>query len=580
MKILKLTIGKRLALGFGLLLAILLSAVMYASSRLNELQRVENELVSSTILPLAASELVGEINKSLAILRGYLVLGTPILKKQRQQVWDNIDAQMAVLKSNKTSTLSIIGYAEKLRALEVSLKQYRSAQDEAEAVAHTDAEQPAQAMYQDKVQPVVIRLLAAINQLTTVEQGLPATPERKELLGLFANASASLSLGLAATRSYLINGDKTFKATFASQWTVNTSNYYNIGQKRYLLNSEQEKLFNEYTTYRDKFAGMVDQLFAIRESKRWNMSQYLLGTKAAPLSVLSLQLVDEVSALQRNQLNREVGKLNALNDDISNVLKITGIGSLVVGFLVAFIITRSVTRPVLAMTKTLKKVSRNGDYSERLEVTGRDEISESALAFNRLMDETQSALSELNKVMGRIAEGDLSTRINGEYKGDLNAIKEVTNRSLDNAERAEQIKQEFEAEAAAVADENARVRQALDSVSNNIMLANSELDVIYINNATRTMLVETADDFAKEIPGFNPKNVVGNSIDAFHRDPSRQRKILENLTTQFTSEFFVGDKVMSITAMPIFNNDGERLGVVIEWTDRTAEVAIEREIDA
>ncbi|PQJ95191.1 hypothetical protein [Chromatium okenii] len=41
-----------------------------------------------------------------------------------------------------------------------------------------------------------------------------------------------------------------------------------------------------------------------------------------------------------------------------------------------------------------------------------------------------------------------------------------------------------------------------------------------------------------------------------------------------------GGHNFQLVANPVFNSDGERLGTVVEWLDRTAEVAAERELDA
>lgn len=132
MKILKITIGKRLALGFGLLLAILVAAVTLSNHQLAELQRTEDMLVSRTLpSTLAASELVSEINRSLAILRGYLVLGNRNLVTERQAVWQQIDKQIARLQENESNKYNIIGYAEALSGLATTLEQFRQAQREA-----------------------------------------------------------------------------------------------------------------------------------------------------------------------------------------------------------------------------------------------------------------------------------------------------------------------------------------------------------------------------------------------------------------------------------------------------------------
>ncbi|MEZ8141985.1 MULTISPECIES: methyl-accepting chemotaxis protein [Enterovibrio] len=574
------TIGKRLALGFGLVLAILVAAVTLSSTRLTDVQHVEQELVGSTFsASLASHQLVAEVNKSLAILRGYLVLGNPEFKEERQAVWESIDKQLKVLDSEiESEHQQMNGYKEKLATLTESLRQYRAAQDDAERIAHTVDEQPAMKIYAQQGEPIVVELIDSINRLTSIERGLPATPKRKELLGLFAESSASFSLGLASIQSYLLSGDPAFKSTFSQQWTTNTILFDTLEEHKHLLTREQVRYYNDYAGYRDQFSPVVMQLFAVRDSDQWNMSQYLLGTKASPLATLSLVLIGEIVELQNEALKNEVEKLNSLNKEIGTVLKLTGFFGIILGILVAFLITRSVTSPLIRMTKSLKTVSRCGDYSLRLDVKGNDEISQSSEAFNSLMTATQSALSEINTVMAKISEGDLSIRIQGDYRGDLLSIKEATNRSLNNAELAEHAKREAEEASKDIAEENAQVRQALDCVSNNIMLANSSNQIIYLNDAAKNMLIDAQDDFGKEIKNFNPSKIIGEHIDVFHRVPSKQQNILAKLTTPFRSEFFVGDRVMSINAMPMIGLAGDRIGTVIEWKDRTAEVAIEREI--
>ncbi|MBE1275659.1 methyl-accepting chemotaxis protein [Enterovibrio baiacu] len=578
--ILHFTIGKRLVLGFGLVLAIMGSAIIFSNSRLAELQRVEDNLVNDTFpTSLAGSALMGEINKSLAVLRGYLVLGDVSLIAERQDVWKNIDAQLAILKANELSKAEK-DYQDVLFELSKKLQQLRLEQDDAENIAHTMDEQPAMKIFENEALPDIVSLVATVRQLSAIEQTLPATPERKKMLGHFAETSASFSLALSAVRSYLLSGDPLFKAAYLQHWTTNSSNFYAIEESQHLLTAEQKVLFNEYASKRNHLSPLVDRMFDIRDSERWNMSQYLVGSKAAPTAESALALVQKMVDIQTLALEQNVSLLKEWNASVVTVLRISGVFGLLIGAVIAFVITRSVARPLLGTTRRLENIAESGDYSVRLRVRGNDEISQSADAFNTLMEATQRALSEINNVMKRLSEGDLSVRVQGDYKGDLLAIKELTNTSLDNIERAEAAKLAFEEEARKVAEENAQVRQALDSASNNIMLANVDNIIIYLNEAAYQMLRENERDFSEEIHNFNLKNVIGQSIDMFHKNPAHQQFIISHLEESHRSEFTVGKKVMAINAVPIFDTEKHRIGTVIEWKDRTDEVAIEREIDA
>ena len=124
----------------------------------------------------------------------------------------------------------------------------------------------------------------------------------------------------------------------------------------------------------------------------------------------------------------------------------------------------------------------------------------------------------------------------------------------------------------------ARVLEALDSSSTNIMIADANRDVIYMNRSQIAMLKEAESDLRKVLPHFDSNDILGNSIDRFHKDPSHQRGILEHLSEVHVAEISVGARYFRLTANTIMSKDNERIGTVVEWLDRTKEVNAEKEI--
>ncbi len=131
-----------------------------------------------------------------------------------------------------------------------------------------------------------------------------------------------------------------------------------------------------------------------------------------------------------------------------------------------------------------------------------------------------------------------------------------------------------------IASENARIRQALDNVSANTMLADAECNIIYMNGAVSNMFNQAQTDIRTSLPNFNANKLIGQNIDVFHKNPSHQRNILSKINSTYTSQLVVGGRTFRIIANPITDASGNRLGTVVEWADRTAEVAIEHEVDA
>ncbi len=148
-----------------------------------------------------------------------------------------------------------------------------------------------------------------------------------------------------------------------------------------------------------------------------------------------------------------------------------------------------------------------------------------------------------------------------------------------NALRSMQTKLGFDvAEAKRVADENLRIKIGLDNVSTGVMIADTERKIIYVNRSVVDILGKAEADIRKQLPNFSAASLVGTSIDAFHKNPAHQAQLLSSLAGTHAAALSIGGRSMVVRASPVVNERGERLGAVAEWTDRTAEVAVEQEV--
>jgi len=125
---------------------------------------------------------------------------------------------------------------------------------------------------------------------------------------------------------------------------------------------------------------------------------------------------------------------------------------------------------------------------------------------------------------------------------------------------------------------NAAFKGALDNLSANVMVADTDLNIMYLNNAMREMMAGAQDDFRKDLPTFEARRLLGASIDSFHRNPAHQRNLLAGLDKTFSSQITIGGRTLRISANPMVDAGGRRLGTVLEWADRTAELGIESDI--
>lgn len=173
--------------------------------------------------------------------------------------------------------------------------------------------------------------------------------------------------------------------------------------------------------------------------------------------------------------------------------------------------------------------------------------------------------------IAHIAKGDYTAPIEihrqDEFGKVLNAIKSM------------QIKLGFDAEESKIiANENLRIKIGLDNVSTGVMIADNARNIIYVNKSVVQILSKAEADIRKQLPNFSVAHLVGTNIDSFHANPAHQAKLLSTLDSNYTAKINIGGRSLVVSANPVINDQGQRLGAVAEWQDRTIEVAVEQEV--
>ena len=110
------------------------------------------------------------------------------------------------------------------------------------------------------------------------------------------------------------------------------------------------------------------------------------------------------------------------------------------------------------------------------------------------------------------------------------------------------------------------------------MISDPERNIIYMNKAVVTLMQIAEADLRKELPSFTAATLMGSSIDQFHKNPAHQKSMLASLSSTHRKQIEVGGRTFALAANPVINERGTRLGTALEWNDRTAEVAVEKEV--
>ncbi|RTZ17918.1 methyl-accepting chemotaxis protein [Vibrio aquaticus] len=130
-------------------------------------------------------------------------------------------------------------------------------------------------------------------------------------------------------------------------------------------------------------------------------------------------------------------------------------------------------------------------------------------------------------------------------------------------------------------EEIGRLASAVSGMTTNLMMANKEGIITYLNPALSTLLKSRESDLQQALPGFDADNLVGKNIDVFHKNPSHQRNIIANPDRlPFSNNIAVGGLEFNLTCIAMRDGQGNYIGPALQWVDITEQQDGQRQVES
>jgi methyl-accepting chemotaxis protein len=170
-------------------------------------------------------------------------------------------------------------------------------------------------------------------------------------------------------------------------------------------------------------------------------------------------------------------------------------------------------------------------------------------------------LSQMAGVMGQLAGGDEDAKIPGLRRGDeIGDMARSLTTIRDTGVRA------------------ARIQTALENTASVVLMADLEGKIIYANQAAQRYFKEQEDEIRAKLPEFQAGEIANTSVASFFADGEALKGRLGELSETYRERGHFGARTVDITANPVLNEAGGRLGTVVEWVDATDQLRVEAEI--
>ncbi|MCA7972961.1 methyl-accepting chemotaxis protein [Burkholderia sp. AU39826] len=221
-----------------------------------------------------------------------------------------------------------------------------------------------------------------------------------------------------------------------------------------LMTSDAEKrLFAAIGEQRKRFLAIRDQIYALKKEGKAEQADQLLEQQFIPTARQLVEKVDALVKYQREEIDALAAEIDA-NYQFGRTLMIAfGVVGMLLSVVCGWLITRSITRPLMRATDVAHRVAR-GDLSVRVDVHGTDELGQllgslrdMQAALLRVVSNVRRGSDNLAAASAEIAQGndDLSSRTESQASAleqtaaSMEELSSTVARNADNAHEANQL---------------------------------------------------------------------------------------------------------------------------------------------
>ncbi|MEL6779075.1 MAG: ATP-binding protein [Cyanobacteria bacterium J06597_16] len=399
-----LSIGRKLNVGFGLLVAITFLVVgrnywgsLFATSNIDRTQQVR---VPTTLASNRAQTLLLEMS---ADLRGYLITGKSEFRNRYYLNKQAFDRELVVMVSLLEGS-ALPQTNAKLAELQRLYQQWNSLPDELFALSDQYVDnQPALKLFRDQGDLSLIKVQAR-SQSMIEAQALrsPSVQNTQQLKELAAFQNSFALLG-ASLRAYLLTQNSDFRFEYAGYLRDNTQQWDRVNAAAASLSPAQRQDLESLKVLRQQFLALVPRVLDIVEGDRYREDLYLFTDKAEPLASEMLLLLEEIVSSQQQQLDNEL--VNG-RQGLATAQWQTLLGSflaMAIALLMAILLRRKIADPIVRLTQATAQVME-GDFDVKAVIESDDEIGTLAKTFNCMTDYLKAVHESLESTNRTLAK--------------------------------------------------------------------------------------------------------------------------------------------------------------------------------
>jgi len=389
------TIGKKVGLGFGVIVFILMGVILLVIQQVKTMEIVTKRVVElRTPTAHASLMMLNGINHSLASLRGWILLGDPKFKKERSIAWeDQINPSLTLMHDLAPKWVDLENKT-RLKLIEAEINIFKAAQKKIEDIAKSSENSPAQKILFSQAEPLEKFIVDTLSNMIHLGMKDNNSVKNKRLIELLANIETTISLSLERADEFLLSGEEEFKKESLENWRKNSDYMQELKKSLKSFNKEQLKNIEFLQTKVNEFGPLLKEIIRIRSGEKWNLANYYLKTEAAPVAFRIKGILKDLTSGQEKLLENDVKEISQKTHYLIVLLVALFFSAVLISGVLAANIARSISEPILEVCHIADELAHGNIAGKRLPVNGQGEMGSLSQSFNRLLDRLQKEKSE------------------------------------------------------------------------------------------------------------------------------------------------------------------------------------------
>lgn len=380
-----LPIGRKLALGFGVLtlltLVVVALSVGAGAEAATKIQTADDVRLQSAT---AAWKAQADLLRMLGDVRGYLFLGDPAIISS----YEAADAEFRDELDQLRALAPLLSPADQQRigALAADYERWIAYPEQLFALRDDQMErEPAYFLLNTTGTDLAGGVLIATASLIEAVAAGEPTAGNNALLADLSEFQSSFAAMFSGLRGYVTTRNAIFRYyEYEVNLSLNDEVWSRILERRPTLDPEVAALVDTIAAQRAAFLAQIpDQTYAQMTSPGWRRDLQLFSDEVVPLTDAMQRQLRELTLSQQAALTTDLGEGNQ-SLQASRVRTLAGgVLAVLLGLFFAVTIARGITLPVRKLTQVAERISA-GDLVIRAPVESNDEVGLLAATFNKM----------------------------------------------------------------------------------------------------------------------------------------------------------------------------------------------------